>query len=216
MFPPALRARSRSRCLCPVRRCATSSPDRSTRPPFAHALWRSGSQPGPRRNRDPQDAGRDRDTPVRIASIWMCSAGAVSRPFDFEIEWLDDVEHLDQRDTAGAHRRHRHDLEILVAAAKRRPLFRGVRREVCLGDQATVGFHVRFDRVGDPALVERVRTLRRDSTECLGRDPSAPGVCRPTTRRRQVCRMRRPTRETSPSARTDLTIQAARKHSPRC
>ena len=102
-----------------------------------------------------------------MASICRCSAGAVSSPFDlrlygsrmFSISMRATPPELD-----GA-------IEMisksLYVPSHRRALLRLVRGQVFLRDQAAVGLHVGGDRVGNPALVEGVRTVGRNGAQRL-------------------------------------------------
>ena len=152
-----------------------------------------------RRSRDRRGGARDRDRRGASPRSARCSAGGVSRPFDFEIERLEDVEHLDQRDAAGARRRHRDDLVAAVGAAYRRALLGLVGGEILLRDQPAVGLHVLGDAIGDPALVEGVGAVGGDRAQRLAEIARARGDRPRPTRRRPACRTRRPTRETAPS-----------------
>ena len=101
----------------------------------------------------------------RIASATKCTYRGESRPIAREVVALEDVEHLDQRDAAGARRRHRDDLVAAIRAADRRALLRLVLREILLGDQPAVAPHLRGDQSRGLARVEAVAALVADARE---------------------------------------------------
>ena len=81
---------------------------------------------------------------------------------------LQDVQHFDQRDAAGTRGRHRDDLVAAVLAADGLAHLRFVRREVFVGDEAVVGFHLRDQQVGRAAGVEAGGAVLQDPLQGVG------------------------------------------------
>jgi hypothetical protein len=89
--------------------------------------------------------------------------GAEAEPA--RIEALEDVQHLDEVQSARGGRRSARDLEAAIAAADGRPLDRLVAREIIERDDATRAAHVVRHRRAKVATVEHAGALRRDQTQ---------------------------------------------------
>ncbi len=135
-------------------------------------------------------------------------AGAVSSPFFFKFERFENVQHLDESNTTRARRRHRNDLVTSIGAADRLPLFGLVRREIVLGNEAAVRFHVVGDAIGNPSCVKSLGSVVGDCAQRLREIAENQAISRrpPTAARLRVsCNRRRKPGHAS----LQLTVQRA-------
>ena len=89
------------------------------------------------------------------------------QPLLLQVERFEDVQHLDESDPPRARRRHRDDLVTSIGAADWLSLFGLVRREIVLGNEAAVRFHVVGDAVGDPSCVKSLGSVVGDCAQRL-------------------------------------------------
>ena len=91
-----------------------------------------------------------------------------SPPVRGKIVAFEHVEHLDERRSSGADRRHRDDLRAAVRAAQRRPALGRVGLEVRARDETSVRRHVLLDQPGRLALVEARGAMFGDTGQRAG------------------------------------------------
>src|SRR2546423_4925267 len=82
-----------------------------------------------------------------------------------EIVALENVEHFDERDTAGARRRHRDDFVAAVATANRSALLCLVLRQILGGDETATTLHLLGEESRGFAEVEAVASFIADAGE---------------------------------------------------
>ena len=96
-----------------------------------------------------------------------------------QVEVLQDVEHLDERDAAGTRRRRAVHVVAAIGAVDRLALVRLVRRQVVLRDEPAAGLHLLLEQLGRARRCRRRPAPSRRSAAACGRGPSARACRRP-------------------------------------
>ena len=91
--------------------------------------------------------------------------GGGSEAFGCQVIALEDVERLDQHDTAGTRWGHGKDLDPAIRATDGIAPLRLIGFQILAGDQAAVGQHLAFESLRHLALVEATRSPGGDPTQ---------------------------------------------------